>query len=183
MQSCAIASLRFFTLWSNWAGAMGVTYKSTSAKVLGIRPTCVDMRQLVALAPDVILTSGTAGPAALIQATRTIPIVFAHVPDPVGSGFVDTLARPGGNVTGFMQYEYSLSAKWLELLKQIAPNVNRAAVYATPMLCPGIREFAVIQSVASSLGLEVSAINLRDMTRDRAPHCDLRRARAMVAWS
>jgi len=118
--------------------------------------------ELVAHAPDVIMTSGTAGPAALLQATRTIPIVFAHVPDPVGSGFVDTLARPGGNVTGFMQYEYSLSAKWLELLKQIAPNVNRAAVLRDADVVSGIGQFAVIQSVASSLGLEVSAINLRD---------------------
>ena len=91
-----------------------------------------------------------------------MPIVFAIVPDPVGSGFVESLARPGGNATGFMQFEYSLSAKWLELLKEIAPGVTRAAVLRDPAIASGIGQFAVIQSVAPSLGVEVSPVNVRD---------------------
>ena len=98
----------------------------------------------------------------LLQATRTVPIVFAIVPDPVGAGFVESLARPGGNATGFMQFEYSLSGKWLELLKQIAPGVTRAAVLRDPAIAAGIGQFAVIQSVAPSLGVEVSPVNVRD---------------------
>jgi putative tryptophan/tyrosine transport system substrate-binding protein len=98
----------------------------------------------------------------LLQATRTVPIVFVNVADPVGAGFVDTLARPGGNATGFMQFEYSLSGKWLELLKQIAPGVTRAAVLRDPALTSGVGQFAVIQSVAPSFGVEVSAVNVRD---------------------
>ena len=100
--------------------------------------------------------------APLLQATRTVPIVFAIVPDPVGSGFVESLARPGGNVTGFMQFEYSLSGKWLELLKEIAPGVTRAAVLRDPAISSGIGQFAVIQSVAPSLGVDVSPVNVRD---------------------
>jgi putative ABC transport system substrate-binding protein len=118
--------------------------------------------ELVALAPDVILATGGVAVAPLLQTTRTVPIVFAIVPDPVGSGFVDSLSRPGGNATGFMQFEYSLSGKWPELLKQIAPNVTRAAVLWDPAIAAGIGQFAVIQSVAPSLGLEVSPINMRD---------------------
>jgi putative tryptophan/tyrosine transport system substrate-binding protein len=118
--------------------------------------------ELVALAPDVIFTTGAASLAPLLQATRTVPIVFAIVPDPVGSGFVDSLARPGGNATGFMQFEYSLSGKWVELLKQIAPDVTRAAVLRDPAVTSGVGQFAVIQSVAPSVGVEISAINLRD---------------------
>jgi putative ABC transport system substrate-binding protein len=98
----------------------------------------------------------------LLQTTRTVPIVFALIQDPVGSGYVDSLARPGGNATGFMQFEYSLSGKWLELLKQIAPGVTRAAVLRDPANVAGIGQFAIIQSVAPSLGVDVSAINLRD---------------------
>jgi putative ABC transport system substrate-binding protein len=109
--------------------------------------------ELAALLPDVILGSGSASVGSLLQATRTVPIVFAIVPDPVGSGFVDSLARPGGNATGFMQFEYSLSGKWLELLKQIAPGVTRAAVLWDPAITAGIGQFAVIQSVAPSLGV------------------------------
>ncbi len=93
--------------------------------------------ELVALAPDVILASGNAAVAPMLQATRTVPIVFAIVPDPVGAGFVDSLARPGGNATGFIAYEYSLGAKWLELLKQIAPDMTRAAVLRDPALASG----------------------------------------------
>ena len=118
--------------------------------------------ELVALAPDVIFTTGAASLSPLLLATRNVPIVFAIVPDPVGSGFVDSLARPGGNATGFMQYEYSLTGKWLELLKQIAPGVTRTAVLRDPANVSGIGQFAVIQSVAPSVGMEVSAINLRD---------------------
>jgi putative ABC transport system substrate-binding protein len=91
-----------------------------------------------------------------------VPIVFAIVPDPVGAGFVETLARPGGNATGFMQFEYSLSGKWLELLKQIAPAVTRAAVLRDPALTSGVGQFAVIQSVAPAVGMEVSPVNVRD---------------------
>ena len=118
--------------------------------------------ELVALAPDVILAhaSPTLGP--LLQATRTVPIVFAVVADPVGAGFVDSLARPGGNATGFTPFEYSLSGKWLELLKQIAPGVTRVAVLRDPTIPTGIGQFGVIQSVAPSLGVEVSPVNMRD---------------------
>jgi putative ABC transport system substrate-binding protein len=118
--------------------------------------------ELVALAPDVILASGTSALGTLLQATHTVPIVFVNVSDPVGSGFVDSLSRPGGNATGFMQFEYSLSGKWLELLKQIAPAVTRAAVLRDAALTSGIGQFAVIQSVASSVGVEVSPVNVRE---------------------
>jgi ABC-type uncharacterized transport system substrate-binding protein len=118
--------------------------------------------ELAALVPDVIFTAGTLGLPQLLQATHTVPIVFAIVPDPVGAGFVDSLARPGGNATGFMQFEYSLSGKWLELLKQIAPGLTRAAVLRDAALTAGVGQFAVIQSVAPSVGVDVSAINLRD---------------------
>ncbi len=119
-------------------------------------------KELVALEPDVILTSGTAPVAPLLRATRILPIVFASATDPVGAGFVESLARPGGNATGFMQFEYSLSGKLLELLKEIAPRVARAAVLRDATITSGIGQFAVIQSVAPSLGTEVSAVNLRD---------------------
>jgi putative tryptophan/tyrosine transport system substrate-binding protein len=118
--------------------------------------------ELAALAPDVIVPSGSAGAGAVLQATRTVPTVFVIVPDPVGSGFVESLAQPGGNATGFMMFEYGLSAKWLELLKEIAPGVTRAAVLRDPALTAGIGQFAVIQSVAPSVGVDVSAINMRD---------------------
>jgi putative ABC transport system substrate-binding protein len=118
--------------------------------------------ELAALTPDVILASGTASLGPLLQATRTVPIVFVNVSDPVGGGFVDSLSRPGGNATGFMQFEYSLSGKWLELLKQIAPGVTRAAVLRDSALTSGIGQFAVIQSVAPSVGMEVSPVNVRD---------------------
>ena len=100
--------------------------------------------------------------AHMLQATRTIPIVFPIAGDPVGSGFVESLSRPGGNATGFLLFEYDLSAKWLELLKEIAPGVTRAAVLRDPTTITGIGQFAVIQSVARSVGVEVSPLNLRD---------------------
>jgi putative ABC transport system substrate-binding protein len=118
--------------------------------------------ELVALAPDVILAGGAAALGPLLQATRTVPIVFTIVPDPVGAGFVDSLARPGGNATGFMQFEYSLSGKWLALLKEIAPGVTRAAVLRDAAITAGIGQFAVIQSVAPAVGVDVRPINVRD---------------------
>jgi putative ABC transport system substrate-binding protein len=118
--------------------------------------------ELVALAPDVIMASGTATVAPLLQATRTVPIVFAQVTDPVGAGFVDSLAKPGGNATGFLLFEYAISGKWLELLKEIAPHVSRAGVIRDPAQTAGTGQFGVIQSVAPSLGMEVSTINVRD---------------------
>ena len=117
--------------------------------------------ELVALAPDVILISGAAL-ASMLQATRTVPIVFAFAADPVGAGFIESLSRPGGNATGFVLLEYDLSAKWLELLKEIAPDVRRAAVLRDPAAMTGIGQFAVIQSVARSFGVDVSPLNLRD---------------------
>jgi putative ABC transport system substrate-binding protein len=118
--------------------------------------------ELAALAPDLIFATGSAAVGAMLRVTRTVPIVFAIVPDPVGSGFVNSLSRPGGNATGFLQFEYSLSGKWLELLKQIAPGLTRAAILWDPAITAGIGQFAVIQSVAPSLGMEVSPVNLRD---------------------
>jgi putative tryptophan/tyrosine transport system substrate-binding protein len=111
--------------------------------------------ELAALAPDVILSVGSAGLPAVLQTTRTVPIVFVLVPDPVGSGFVHSLSQPGGNATGFMTYEYNLCGKWPELLKEIAPGVTRAAVLRDPAITSGIGQFAVIQSVAPSVGVEV----------------------------
>ena len=118
--------------------------------------------ELAALAPDAIFAAGTSTLAPLLQATRTVPIVFANVADPVGAGFVDSLSRPGGNATGFMQFEYSLSGKWLELLKQIAPGVTRAAILRDPAQTAGVGQFAVIQSVASPVGIEVIPVNMHD---------------------
>jgi putative tryptophan/tyrosine transport system substrate-binding protein len=118
--------------------------------------------EFAAPAPDVILATGSFGVGPLLQATRAVPIVFVIVPDPVGAGFVDNLARPGGNATGFLQFEYALSGKWLELLKQVAPSVTRAAVIRDPAITAGIGQFGVIQSVAQSLGVEVSPVNVRD---------------------
>ena len=117
---------------------------------------------LAALTPDVVVSSGTTALGFLFRATRTVPIVFVNVADPVGSGFVDTLSRPGRNATGFMQFEYSLSGKWLEVLKQIAPGTKRAAVLRDADVPSGIGQFAVIQSVAPSVGVEVKPINMRD---------------------
>ena len=118
--------------------------------------------ELVALAPDDILAGGISTVPSLMQATRTIPIVFVMVSDPVAAGFVDSLARPGGNVTGFMNYEYSMSGKWLELLKEVAPTVTRVAVLRDPTISSGIGEFAAIQAVAPQLGIDVSPMSVRD---------------------
>ena len=121
-----------------------------------------DAGELVALAPDVILASASPSVAALQQASRSVSIVFANVIDPVGAGFVANLARPGGNATGFLAYEYGLSGKWLELLKEISPRVTRAAVLRDPALAAGIGQFAAIQSVAPSFGVELVPLDVRD---------------------
>jgi putative ABC transport system substrate-binding protein len=118
--------------------------------------------ELIALAPDVILANGSSAVASLQQVTRTVPIVFALVADPVGAGYVDGLARPGGNITGFSVYEYSMSGKWLQLLKEIAPGVTRVAVTRDPSIASGPGQFAAIQTVAPSLGVELRPVDVRD---------------------
>jgi len=119
--------------------------------------------ELVALPADVIMVTGAQGLQTLLQTTRSVPIVFNSVADPVGSGFIDSLARPGGNATGFILFDYALTAKWVELLKEIAPTVTRVAVLRDPELTAGVGQFAVIQYVAPSVGMEVSAISMRDV--------------------
>jgi ABC-type uncharacterized transport system substrate-binding protein len=118
--------------------------------------------ELVTLAPDIILAHGASTVGPLLQATRTVPIVFPVISDPVAAGFVDSLARPGGNATGFLNNEYSIGGKWLELLKQIAPGVTRAAVLRDPTQGSGTSQFAAIQAVAPSLRVEVNPVNVRD---------------------
>jgi putative ABC transport system substrate-binding protein len=118
--------------------------------------------ELVALAPDAIVATGISTVGPLLQLTRTIPIVFPAASDPVAAGLVESLARPGGNVTGFLSFEYSLSGKWPELLRQIAPRVTRAAVLRDPVNPSAIAQFGVIQAVASSVGLEVFPVNVGD---------------------
>jgi len=119
--------------------------------------------ELAALAPDVLVAAtGTATAAPLVQATRTVPIVFVSVIDPVGAGFVANLARPAGNATGFTVYEYGMSGKWLELLKEIAPRVTRAAVLRDPTVASGIGQFGAVQAVAPALGVELSPVDVRD---------------------
>jgi len=118
--------------------------------------------ELVALAPDIILANGASTVAPLLQVTRTLPIVFVQVTDPVGAGFVASLARPGGNATGFTNYDYSLSGKWLELLKQIAPGVTRVLVLRDPAIASGIGQFAVIQAVAPSLRMDIVPADVRE---------------------
>lgn len=117
--------------------------------------------ELVALAPDVIITIGEGGLGPTLEATRTVPIVFTLVLDPVGSGYIESLARPGGNATGFLQFEYAVAAKWLELLKQIAPHVTRVAVIRETAAA-GIGQFGAIQSAATQFGVEVTPLGLRD---------------------
>jgi putative ABC transport system substrate-binding protein len=120
--------------------------------------------ELVALAPDVIYASGTSQVGPLLQATRTVPIIFTIVADPVGAGFVDSLPRPGGNATGFVQYEYGLGGKWLELLKEIAPGVTRALILRDAAITAGVGLWGAIQTAAPSFGIEVSPVNVRDAT-------------------
>ena len=118
--------------------------------------------ELVALAPDVIVAEGSASLAPLLQMTRAIPVVFTIVPDPVGAGFVDSLARPGGNATGFSQFEYGLSGKWLELLNEIAPHVTRVAVLREPGLTAAVAQFAVLQAIAPTLRIVLVPLSVRD---------------------
>jgi putative ABC transport system substrate-binding protein len=118
--------------------------------------------ELVALAPDVMLATGAAGVGPLLQATPTVPVVFVLVPDPVGAGFVDSLARPGGNATGFVQFDYAISGKWLELLKEIALGVTRVAVLRDPATTAGQGQIGAIQAMAPSFGVEVTPVNVRD---------------------
>ena len=119
--------------------------------------------ELVALSPDAIMTVGSLTIAPVQEATRTIPIVFTNLADPVGAGFVQNLARPGGNATGFTNFEYSMSGKWVGLLKEIAPRVTRAAVLRNPTSAAGIGQFAAIQSAAQSLGVELTPFSVRDV--------------------
>jgi putative ABC transport system substrate-binding protein len=134
---------------TRWAGASATEIRRHAA-------------ELVELAPDVILAHGVPTLGPLLQATRTVPIVFPTAADPVAAGFVDSLARPGGNATGFMDLEYGMAGKWLELLKQIASGVTRVAVLRDPATPTGPAQFGVIQAVAPSLGMEVNPVNVRD---------------------
>ena len=155
------ASRRFCRGCSNWAGPTAATCGSTTA---GPQATPVRFHryaeELLALAPDVILASATPSVQALQQATRTVPIVFAQVGDPVGMGLVASLARPGGNTTGFMPMEFGFGAKWLELLKEIAPHVTRVAVLRDLTIGPA--QLSAIQAAAPSFGVELSAVGVRD---------------------
>ena len=129
-------------------------------------PNAVDIRkhadELLAGRPDIVVTTGGTTTGPMLQATSSVPIVFIAAVDPVGAGLVESLSHPGGNVTGFMQFDYSLSAKWLEILKQVSPNVTRAGIIRDATITSGIGQFAVIQSVAGSLGVEVVPIGSRD---------------------
>ena len=135
-----------------------IDYRLGAADAEGLRRHAAE---LIALAPDVILANGTTGVEPLLQATRSVPIVFVQVSDPVGAGYVASLARPGGNATGFALFEYGMSGKWLELLKQVAPRVTRAAVLRDATTPTGIAQLAAMHSVAPSLGVVVSPLNVR----------------------
>jgi putative tryptophan/tyrosine transport system substrate-binding protein len=132
--------------------------------------------ELVALAPDAILTSGASTLGSIVQMIHAVPVVFVGAADPVGAGFVDSLAAPGGNVTGFTSYEYSMSGKWLELLKEMAPNVNRVAVLRDPAISAGTGQFGAIQTAAPSFSVELTPVNVRDAA-------DIERAIAAFARS
>jgi putative ABC transport system substrate-binding protein len=146
--------------WTNGSN-LRIEYRWAAGDAERIRKLAAE---IIALEPDVILLAGSSVVAPMMQATRTIPMVFVQAIDPVGSGFVKSLARPGGNVTGFTPHEYSLAGKWVELLKQIAPHVTRTAVIRDPTLGYGIGQFAVVQAIAPSLGMELSPINARDVS-------------------
>ena len=137
--------------------------------------------ELVALKPDVILATGNAGAAPLLHATRAVPIVFVIVPDPVGAGYVESLARPGGNVTGFTGYEFAFSGKWLELLKEVAPRVARAAILRDPAIAAGPAEFAAIQAVAPSFGVELRRSMCAMLARSSAQLLPSRRVRTAAS--
>jgi putative ABC transport system substrate-binding protein len=125
--------------------------------------------ELLALTPDIILASATHGAIAVKQLTRTVPIVFTRVADPVGLGVVDSLARPGGNITGFMVWDFSFSGKWLDFLKKIAPHVTRVAVFRDDTNPAGIAQFGVIQAMATSVGLKVTPVSVRNGDELPAP--------------
>jgi putative ABC transport system substrate-binding protein len=143
-----------------WTGGatLSIEYRSAGGDPESIRRHAAE---LVALAPDVIVTVGSLAPTPVLQATRTIPIVMVNVPDPVGAGWVQSLARPGGNATGFINFEYGLSGKWIELLKQIAPSIARVAVLRSATSVAGIGQFAAVQSGAHSLGVELTPVGVR----------------------
>jgi putative ABC transport system substrate-binding protein len=136
-----------------------IDYRRSLGKADNARRFAVE---LVALAPDVILATGSSSTGPLLEATRTVPVVFVFVPDPVGAGFVGSLARPGGNATGFSQFEYAVGGKWLGLLKEIAPRVTRVGVLRDVAIAAGAAQFGVIQAAAASLQIESSPIGLRD---------------------
>jgi putative ABC transport system substrate-binding protein len=144
-----------------WTGGatLSIEYRSPGGDPESIRRHAAE---LVALAPDVIVTVGSLAPTPVLQATRTIPVVMVNVPDPVGTGWVQSLARPGGNATGFINFEYGLSGKWIELLKQIAPSIARVAVLRSATTVAGIGQFAAVQSGAHSLGVELTPVGVRD---------------------
>ena len=147
----------------NWVGPSAATCGSSIVGARAMPNSSADIAaELVALAPDVILASGAAVVPSLLQATRTVPIVFTGTADPVGAGFVESLARPGGNATGFTNYEYGISGKWLELLKEIAPGITRAAVIRDPAIAAGVGQWGAIQTAAPSLGVELSPLGVRD---------------------
>jgi putative ABC transport system substrate-binding protein len=146
------------TGWTN-GGNVRIDYRWSAGDDERVRKYAAE---LVALAPDVILATGSATVGALLQATRTIPIVFPIAVDPVGAGFVESLARPGGNATGFLLFEYGISGKWLELLKEIAPKLKRVAILRDPSIAAGSGQLGAIQSVAPSLGVELSPFGVRD---------------------
>src|SRR5262245_28563314 len=136
-----------------------IDYRSAGGDPATIRKQA---EELVALSPDVIVSSGSFSTGHLLKVTHTVPVVFAIVPDPVGSGFVDSLSQPGRNATGFMMFEYGLSGKWLELLKEIAPSLTRAIVLWDPAIAAGIGQFAIIQAAATSAGVDLKPVNLSD---------------------
>src|SRR6516165_7022221 len=147
----------------SWVGSTAAMCGSKSDLLALIPRRLADAEELVALQPDVIMATGVLALQTLLQTTRSVPIVFNSIgADPVGSGYVDTLARPGVDATGFVLLDYALTAKWMELLKEIAPTVTRVAVLRDPELSSGVGQFAVIQYVAPSVGMEVSAISIRD---------------------
>jgi len=146
---------------SGWAVGQNVQidYRRGDGKPATMRKYAAE---LVALAPEVILASSSAALAPLLEATRTVPIVFAGVGDPIAAGYVESLARPGGNATGFLVYEYGIGAKWLELLKEVAPRVTRVAVFRDSSIAAGPGLFGAIQALAPSLGVELRPVDVRD---------------------
>jgi putative ABC transport system substrate-binding protein len=141
-------------------GNVRIEYRYGSGNAERIRKNAAE---LVALAPDVILVTGTPSLEPLLRETRTVPIVFVQVPDPVGAGFVESLSRPGGNATGFVTFDYDIAAKWLELFKEIAPNVTRVAVLRDPSTSAGVGQWAASQAVASALKLDLRPVNVSDV--------------------